>query len=51
MGEEYEISQNAAGEVVKLIDEHLKQGGPFNDELLAEVKEALDWAWRIVINK
>lgn len=50
MGTEYTISVASVVEVIKLIDEHLKKGGPFDDELLLEVKEALGNADRIVIS-
>lgn len=50
MRTEATISVAAATEVMKLIDEHVKQGGPFDNELLLEVSDALGEADRIVIS-
>lgn len=49
MKTEMSITSSAASEVMKLIHEHLAEGGPFNDDLLLSVHEALGEADRIVI--
>jgi hypothetical protein len=50
MKEEWTISHDTAAEVARLINEYLFQGGSgFDDEKLADAREALMWADRIVI--
>ncbi len=44
------ISHAAAEEVIKLIEEHLKEGGPFDNDLLLEVSDALTGSDRIEIS-
>jgi hypothetical protein len=49
MNIEGQIVASAAVEVIKLIDEHVKEGGPFDNELLLSVSAALGECHRIEI--
>lgn len=52
MKEEIAITHDVAAEVARLINEYLFQGGAgFDNEKLAEAREALMWADRIRIIK
>jgi hypothetical protein len=52
MKEDWAISHDTAAEVARLINEYLFQGGSgFDDEKLADAREALMWADRIRIIK
>jgi hypothetical protein len=50
MKEEFSITREEAGEVIRLINEYLFNGGTgFDDDRLERVAEALSWADRIRI--